>query len=115
MTVEKFYNQEMNDKPALESCFVGTVGITYSSGEVEQDQIHSVDEMLAFAEAYHQSKLKSNVIPDVSGSALIEWLENQRRIAIELKAPSEQGEMLYDIIEKVKGMQKQYYNKIVEC
>ena len=54
-------------------------------------------------------------IPDVSGSALIEWLENQRRIAIELKAPSGECELLFEVTKKVKEMQDKYYKQVVEC
>lgn len=54
-------------------------------------------------------------IPDVSGNALIEWLENVRRLGIEMKVPYGEGELLYDIITKVKEMQDQYYKAIVEC
>ena len=66
MTIDEFYNQEMNEKAAVESCFANTVGITYCSGEIEQEQIHAVDEMKAFAEAYHQSKLKLLGLHNVS-------------------------------------------------
>ena len=55
---EEFYKQQMFDIPALDSCLAGTIGITYSSGEIDQEEIHAKDEMIAFAEAYHQSQSK---------------------------------------------------------
>jgi len=58
MKAEQFYNQEMNEKPSGESCFADTEGITYRYGEIENEQIHSSDEMIAFAEAHHKVKLE---------------------------------------------------------
>lgn len=58
MTVDDFYDQEMNKKPAVESCFANTIGITYCSGEIQQEQIHAVDEMKAFAKAYYEAEMK---------------------------------------------------------
>ena len=52
-------------------------------------------------------------IPDVSGSALIEWLENQKRIGIELQAPKGEIELLEHIIKKVNEMMDKYYKAIV--
>ena len=54
-------------------------------------------------------------IPDVKGGALIRWLENQRRIGIEQKAPTGECELLLSVIKKVKEMRDKYYNSIVEC
>ena len=56
MTVEDFYIQEVN-KPHSQSCFGGTVGITWKGGEPEQNELHAMDEVLAFAEAYHKEKM----------------------------------------------------------
>lgn len=54
-------------------------------------------------------------IPDISGSDLIEWLENQKRIATELQAPQGEIELLKHIIKKVNKMLDKYYKANVEC
>jgi len=60
-TAAEFYNQEYNVKPSQESCFANTEGITYTSGEIDQESIHSESEIIAFAEAYYQSKSKVDI------------------------------------------------------
>ncbi len=52
---------------------------------------------------------------DVSGSALLEYLQNQKRIATELRAPQGEIELLDHIIKKVNEMMDKYYKAIVEC
>lgn len=66
MTVEEYYKQEHKEKPAVESCFAGTVGITYWDGQIEQEEIFAADELKAFAEAYHQAQLKLLGLHNVS-------------------------------------------------
>lgn len=61
MTAEEYYNQEMNLKPAQESCFKNLKGITYTCGEIDNDVIHAKDEMIAFAESYHKESSKELV------------------------------------------------------
>lgn len=63
----------------------------------------------------YQFRINPLNLPDINGSVLTEWLENQRRIAIELKAPSGECELLFEVIKKVKEMQDKYYKQTVEC
>lgn len=59
MTVDEFYNQEHCEKPYEESIFHGVKQVTLSwRGEIEDDSFFSEYELKAFAEAYHQMKIK---------------------------------------------------------
>jgi len=66
MEVQEYYNQEMNEKPSVESCFKNTIGITYAGNEIQNEEIHSKDEMLAFAKAYHELKVKNLALSGVT-------------------------------------------------
>lgn len=63
MDVVGFLHQELNEKAFVDSCFAGTVGITYKDGEIQQGAAFGIDEMYAFAEAYAKEKLKSAIKP----------------------------------------------------
>ena len=70
------------------------------------DTMHwTLDMAMSFAEEYHKNEIEALRIHDVSGSALVEWLENQKQIAIHFKAPSGECELLFEMIEKVKELQ----------
>lgn len=45
-------------------------------------------------------------IPDVSSSVLLEYLQNQKRIATELQAPQGEIELLDHIIKKLNALNK---------
>ena len=61
MTAEEILREEFYNKPSVESCFARTIGITYSSGEIDQSEIFSKDEMIAFAEHFRKESSKELV------------------------------------------------------
>ena len=74
---EEFFKHQTEEIPDSESCFNGVREVEWWDGNVEDDVVYSTEQMIAFAQSYHEYAMKA-VIEELEATKKIVWDETER-------------------------------------